>query len=112
MGTEFATSRPSTHALAIVSLILSILGIAGVLPLVGAIGGIITGTIARKEIRANPEQHSGEGVAQAGIILGWVGIVLGIALCILIFVGILLFLVPLSWTIGPIETIPFPMPVP
>ncbi len=73
---------PQTHILAIVSLVLSLLGLVPVLPVVGGIGGIITGVIARKEIRANPSQYSGEGVARAGIILGWICVGLAALACI------------------------------
>lgn len=85
----------NTHPLAIISLVLSITGMLPVLPIVGAIGGIITGFIARREIRDHPEQYTGDGIAKAGIILGF----LGIALAILAVCGLLLFLVPVTGTI-------------
>ncbi len=83
-------AQPSVHFLAIISLVLSILGLMPVLPLVGSIAGIVTGVIARKEIRSRPEQYSGDGTAKAGIILGWIGI----GLAILLVLGVLLFLMP------------------
>ncbi len=83
-------AQPSVHFLAILSLVLSILGLMPVLPLVGSIAGIVTGVIARKEIRSRPEQYSGDGAAKAGIILGWIGI----GLAILLVLGALLFLMP------------------
>lgn len=83
--------RPSTHVLAIVSLALSILGLLPVLPVVGSIGGIITGMISRKEIIARPDQFSGEGAAKAGIILGWIGLVLGILLICLAIGSLVVF---------------------
>ncbi len=85
-------AQPSVHFLAIVSLVLSILGMMPVLPLVGSIAGIVTGVIARKEIRNRPGQYSGDGAAKAGIILGWVGI----GLAIVAVVGLLLFLMPVA----------------
>jgi hypothetical protein len=79
-------SRPTTHFLAVVSLVLSILGLLPVLPLVGAIGGIVTGNLARKEITANQEQYAGEGTARAGVVLGWIGLGLAVAmLCLIVF---------------------------
>lgn len=75
--TEF---RPGTHVLAIVSLVLSILGLVPILPIVGSIGGIITGIISRKEILARQDLYSGEGIAKAGIILGWIGLILSVLL--------------------------------
>lgn len=94
MSEQSITHRPSTHALAIVSLVLSILGLAAILPLVGSIGGIVTGIISRREINARPELYAGDGIAKAGIILGWVGIALGL----LIVCGLLLFLMPVAWS--------------
>lgn len=92
MKNEFQTQAPGTHTLAIVSLVLSILGLVGVLPLVGSIGGIVSGNIARKEILANPDLHSGEGMARAGVVLGWVGVGLALLVCVLIVVGLLFFI--------------------
>jgi hypothetical protein len=80
--------QPPMHNLAIISLILSILGFVPILPLIGPIAGIITGTIARKEVLARPDLYSGEGTARAGIILGWIGVGLALALCLLIVFGL------------------------
>ena len=96
MNTEMkentAAHGSSTHGLAIISLVLSILGLMPVLPVVGSIGGIVTGIIARKEIRTRPDLHTGEGFARAGVILGWIGLAIGaLAIC-----GLLLFLFPIS----------------
>jgi hypothetical protein len=87
-GENLSTRQPGNHSLAIVSLVLSVLGLVAVLPLVGSIGGLVTGTIARREIRANPELYTGAGMAQAGIILGWIGI----ALVAVALLGLCLFL--------------------
>jgi hypothetical protein len=92
MKSEFQAQAPATHALAIVSLILSVLGLVGILPLVGSIGGIISGRSAQREILAKPEAHSGEGLARAGVVLGWVGIAIGLALICLALLGLLFFL--------------------
>jgi len=75
-------ARPSTHSLAIVSLVLSILGLMPVLPLIGSIAGLVTGIMARKEIKARPDLYTGEGTARAGIILGWIGIGLIVLACL------------------------------
>jgi hypothetical protein len=63
-----------THTLAIVSLIFGILGLVGVCPGIGAVVAIVTGNMAQNEIRANSAQYTGEGLAKAGVILGWVGV--------------------------------------
>lgn len=91
MSLSFSENRPATHVLAITSLVLAILGLVPVLPFVGSIGAIITGVIARREIQARPELHAGDGLARAGIILGWVGIALIFLACL----ALVLFLVPL-----------------
>jgi hypothetical protein len=92
MKNEFQSQAPATHALAIVSLILSILGLVGVLPLIGSIGGIISGRIAQREILEKPEMHGGEGLARAGIVLGWVGVAIGLLLVCLAVLAILFFI--------------------
>jgi hypothetical protein len=94
--------RPATHTLAILSLVLSILGIfPPFLPLIGPIAAVITGTIARKEILAHPELYSGEGTARAGIILGWIGIGLAVLACLVFVLGVAFFSISThSITIG------------
>jgi uncharacterized protein DUF4190 len=67
--------------LAIISLIAGIGGFT-FLPLIGSIIALLTGYAARKETRAAPPTASGDGMATAGIVLGWVQIGLGaIGLC-------------------------------
>jgi hypothetical protein len=92
--TETVINKQSTHSLAVISLILSILGFMPVLPVIGSIAGIITGNIARRSITTNPEQWTGNGLAKAGVILGWIGV----ALVIVVVVGLVLFMAPLTFT--------------
>lgn len=76
-----------TSTMAIVSLIAGIAGFS-FLPLIGTIVALITGYMARNETRAVPPTASGDGLATAGIIMGWVQVglsVLGICLFILFF---------------------------
>ncbi len=71
-----------TNSTAIISLIMGILGLT-FLPLVGSIIALITGPMARREIQASGGAQSGEGLATAGIVLGWVGVGLSaIGLCV------------------------------
>jgi len=65
-----ATVLPSS-TLAIVSLVAGLLGFTFV-PIAGGIVALITGYMARNETRSNPPKASGDGMATAGIILGWV----------------------------------------
>ncbi len=60
-----------TNSLAIVSLVASISNFI-ILPLIGAIVGVITGTMAKNQIAQTGEE--GEGLAKAGVIIGWIGI--------------------------------------
>lgn len=81
-----------TSTLAIVSLVAGLLGWT-MLPMVGCIAAIITGHMARAEIRREPERLEGDGLAIAGLILGW----LGIALSVLVVVAIFMFFGGLAW---------------
>ncbi len=78
-------------SLAIVSLVAGILGWT-LLPLLGSLGAIITGHMARSEIRRNPAL-GGDGMAVGGLLLGW-GAVLMTVFGILAFV---LFFGGLAW---------------
>jgi hypothetical protein len=71
-----AYSTPNS-SLAIISLVAGILGLT-FFPLIGSIVAIITGYMAKKEIRASAGALSGDGLATAGLVLGW--IVIGISL--------------------------------
>lgn len=84
-----------THSMAWVSLIAGVLGLT-FFPFLGSIAAVITGNIARKEIAASGGAQSGDGLAFAGVILGWIGVGLGvIAICfICLFAIIPLLIVP------------------
>jgi hypothetical protein len=66
-----------TSPLAIVSVIAGIIGFSA-MPVVGGIVALITGYMARKETRATPPTASGDGLALAGIIMGWLQIGLAV----------------------------------
>jgi len=66
-----------TSTLAIVSLIAAITGFT-VFPLIGSIAAILTGYAARKETRAVPPLAGGDGLATAGIIMGWIQVGLAV----------------------------------
>jgi len=73
---------PPTSSMAIISLIAGILGLTFV-PMIGSIVAVITGPMAKKEIRESRGAVGGEGLATAGVILGWIGIGLTVlGLCI------------------------------
>ncbi|MBB3805289.1 hypothetical protein FHR51_001423 [Xanthomonas arboricola] len=78
-----------TSAMAIVSLVAGILGWT-LIPFLGSICAIITGHLARAEIRRNPQGLEGDGLAIGGLILGWLAAAMwlvGIVIFILFFGG-------------------------
>jgi len=85
---------PRTSSLAVVSLIFGMLAYV-FLPGIGALVAVICGHSARSEIRrAPPGSIDGDGIALAGLILGWIqiGLVLiALAMVILIIAGALAF---------------------
>jgi hypothetical protein len=62
---------------AVISLIAGILGLT-LLPVIGSIVALITGSMAKKDIARSMGRLGGQGLAQAGIILGWIGIGLAV----------------------------------
>lgn len=86
-----ASILPSS-TLAIVSLVSALLGFTFV-PVVGGIVALITGYLARNETRSIPPRASGDGLATAGIIMGWVQVgllVIGVCCVFAVFaVGLL-----------------------
>ena len=85
-----------SSTLAIVSLIAGILGFT-VLPLIGSIVALVTGYQARKETRAVPPRASGDGLATAGIIMGWIEIGLSV-------IGICCFAAYFLFIVGAVAT--------
>ena len=82
------TNRTST--LAVISLVAGILGWT-LLPFLGSLGAIITGHMARSEIRRAAGTVDGNGLAIAGLVLGWGSVVvtiIGILLAVMFFGGI------------------------
>jgi hypothetical protein len=67
---HYAAQLP-TSTLAIISMIAGILGFT-VFPVIATIVALVTGYAARKETRAVPPKVGGDGLATAGIIMGWV----------------------------------------
>ncbi len=53
------------------------LGIVGIfaIPVIAAVLAIVLGSSARREIQSDPAL-GGEGLASAGVILGWIGVAL------------------------------------
>lgn len=73
--------RP-TSSMATVSLIAGVLGLT-LFPFLGSVVAVVTGVIARREIRESGGALGGEGLATAGLVLGGIGVALTIfGLCI------------------------------
>lgn len=81
---NMATSQTSITA--VLSLVFGILTWIA-LPLVGAVVAVVTGHVARGEIRRAQGALDGDGMAIAGLILGWAQLLL----CVLALLAFLLF---------------------
>lgn len=71
----YSVQSSSTAMISLISGIASFF----VVPLLGAIVAVITGNMAKKEIRQSGGRLTGEDMAKWGVILGWVNIGLSIA---------------------------------
>jgi len=74
-NTQYNTLPTST--MATVSLVAAILGFTA-LPVIGTIVALVTGYAARNETRAVPPQASGDSLATAGIVMGWIQVALAV----------------------------------
>lgn len=79
-------AKPNSN-LALASLVLGILGWT-LLPTIGSIGAIITGHMAKNEIKGSMGALSGDGMATAGLVLGYANVAIGLCIC-LVIVGML-----------------------
>lgn len=77
-----------TNTMAVVSLISGIVSWVAI-PLIAAVIAIITGHMARGEIRAGGGFQEGDGLALAGLILGYLNLVVSCIIPILIFMGVI-----------------------
>lgn len=77
-----------TSTMATVSLIAGILGFF-LFPLIASIIAIWTGYEARKETRSVPPRASGDGMATAGIVMGWIqiGLIILSICCLIAYFG-------------------------
>ena len=88
-----------TSTTAIISLVSGLLGWT-VLPFIGAIVAIVTGHVARAEIRRNPQSLQGDGLAVAGLILGYamVAVSLVALVAVVLFGGLAAILALAHWS--------------
>jgi len=76
-------AKPNSN-LALASLILGILGWT-ILPTLGSIGAIITGHMAKSEIKNSMGALAGDGMATAGLVLGYANIAIALCICLAVF---------------------------
>ena len=79
---------PPNNTLAVVSLVLGIVGLV-VIPFLGSIGAVITGHMARKQIREGGE--GGDGMAVGGLVTGYLGIAIYLLLGLLFLIPVIFF---------------------
>jgi hypothetical protein len=92
MSLHYYPDQPKpTNSLAMVSFILGLTSYF-IIPVLGAVGAIITGHMAKQEYKINPDMYSGEGFATAGLILGYVH--LALTLITIVFIIIALVMLP------------------
>jgi hypothetical protein len=91
------TKREST--LAIISMVSGIIGWT-ILPFIGSIVAVITGHLAKKEIRESGNTMSGDGMALAGLILGYTMIGVTLLVLLIILVAVLAFIPIVKSEIG------------
>ncbi len=88
------TVQPRVSGMAIASMVCSIAGFMMCF-FIGQIVGIVLGYNARKEIKSSQGSISGEGFATAGIIIGWIGLIIDLLLIAIMFMfGIFSVILP------------------
>jgi predicted acyltransferase len=84
-----------TNGKAVASLVCGIAGLV-FLPMVLSIAALVLGYQARRELRERPAD-GGSGLATAGVVLGWIGVVWGV---LIIFFAVILALGTMSHSGG------------
>ncbi len=80
------TGTPSMNGMALTSMILGILWLYWI----GSILALIFGYRARGEIKESNGSQTGDGLATAGLVLGWVGVATFFLTMVLIVIGLFL----------------------
>ena len=85
---EHRVTAPTTNVLAIISLVVSLLGVFAtfIIPFVAQIAAIICGHIARSQIMQSRGSQTGSGMALAGLIISYV--VLGFSFIAIVILGV------------------------
>ena len=77
-------SPEKNSSFAIIALISGIFGVT-LFPMIGSIVALITGQLAKREIDEICGTLGGKNLAQVGLILGWIGLVLALLGCCIVF---------------------------
>lgn len=107
-----SSQSQDTSAWAIVSLIGGITSFLFA-PFIGSLVAIFAGYTAKKEIRESNGRLSGDGLATAGLIIGWVNIALSLMACvfvILVITGVIGSVALCGPLTGLFESTPTPIP--
>jgi hypothetical protein len=86
---------PATSTLAVVSLVAGIVSWL-LMPFVAGLAAIVCGHMARGEIKRSNGALEGDGLAIAGLVLGWINVVL----CVLAVVAVIVFFGGLAVLLG------------
>jgi Domain of unknown function (DUF4190) len=73
-------AKPNSN-MAVASLVLGILGWT-IAPVLASIAAIITGHMAKNEIKSSMGQLGGDGMATAGLIMGYASVAIGLCACL------------------------------
>ncbi len=83
-----SASLPPVQAASTLAIISLISGIVSwfLLPFIAAVAAVITGHMAKNEIKKSNGMMSGNGLATAGLVLGYVQLGLGVCTCLVVAV--------------------------
>jgi hypothetical protein len=95
-GPGAALAPTETNGFAVASLVLGIVWLMGL----GSILALVFGYIAKDQIDRSDGRQTGRGMAVAGIVLGWVGVGLLLAMIALMIAGVSM----MPWGDGPMGT--------
>jgi ABC-type phosphate transport system permease subunit len=89
------SSSTRTSVTAIISLVTGLLGLVQILPFICPMIAIVTGHLAKSEIRRSGGQLTGDGLATTGLILGYLMLAIGLcAACVILLVLAGVFTLP------------------
>ncbi len=87
---SYPNNYPVEKTTSILAILSTISGAASffVVPFIGAIAALITGYMAKNEIKKSNGMVEGEGFATAGIVMGYINLGLTLMVCMLVVLAI------------------------